>query len=318
MKAAALAVVAAGVLLFGAAPAAATTAPAAVSAQVPNPADWLLSHVFANPIKSSAKKTIAGALQESQAAFLTPDVSTQSRVHELWVSMLVLADSLLLLLLVVGGVMIIAGDWTYVEAKELAPRALVAALGANLSLFMLGYGIGISNELVHGFLQVDPNSLSITAERLIGSAVVSPLIIALLLVGALFLLISNLVRIIVVILLGVGGPLLQVFGVLPQTDGLARGWWRAMGAVLLGPAVQALLLTIGFKIFFSGDQSALGIASAHPGSGSMTDLIVVVVIILLMAWIPLWMLRAAIGLRHDHIRRSIRFSLRAAGVRVVP
>ena len=34
--------------------------------------------------------------------------------------------------------MVVAGDWTYLEAKELAPRALIAAVGVNLSLFLLG------------------------------------------------------------------------------------------------------------------------------------------------------------------------------------
>jgi hypothetical protein len=308
------AVVVLGVVLGAAVPAGAGPVHVTAPAQVPNPANWLLQQVFANPFKSSAKKTIAAALQDSEAAFLTPDVSTQTRVHDIWVSMLVVADSLLLMLLVVGGVMIVAGDWTYLEAKEIAPRAVIAGLGANLSLLLLGQGIAISNELVHGFLQVDPNSLSITAERLLGTAAVAPLVVALLMVGALFLLVSNIVRIIVVILLGVGGPVLQVFGVLPVTDGIARGWWRAGLAVLLAPAVQALLLTVGFKIFFSGGSTTV-IPGAHPGSGSLTDLVVILVIIVLMAMTPLWMLRTAIGVTHHHIRSTVRFSLSAAGVR---
>jgi hypothetical protein len=274
-----------------------------------------LQHLCANPFKSSVKKTISNALKSAEVAFQTPDVSTQPRIREIWQSLLIVSDSLLLLLLVVGAIMVVAGDWTYLEAKELAPRAFLAALGVNLSLLLLGWGIGISNDLVKGFLQVDPNSLSVTTDRLVQSGTIAPIVLALLLVGALFLLLSNLVRVVVVVLLGIGGPIMQVFGILPQTDGVARGWWRAAAACLVAPAVQALLLTVGVKVFFSDGGTALGTAAANHGGGStMVDLVLVLVIIVLMAWIPLWMLKTAVGVTHHHIRRSVRVVASAAGV----
>jgi hypothetical protein len=290
---------------------------AAAPSQVPNPADWFLQHLFTNPFKSSAKKTISNALKSAEVAFQTPDVSTQPRIREIWQSLLIISDSLLLLLLVIGAIMVVAGDWTYLEAKELAPRALVAGLSVNLSLLLLGQGIGISNELVKGFLQVDPNSLSVTTDRLVQSGAVAPIVLALLLLGALFLLLSNLIRVVIVVLLGIGGPILMVFGVLPQTDGVARGWWRAAAACLIAPAVQALLLTVGVKVFFSDGGTALGTAAAaHSGSSTMVDLVLVLVIIALMAWIPLWMLKTAVGVTHKHIRSSVRVVTSAAGVGV--
>ncbi len=295
--------------------AAAGTAVAAAPSQVPNPTDWLLQHLFTNPFKSSAKKTIANALQSAEVAFQTPDVSTQPRVREIWQSLLIVSDSLLLLLLVIGAIMVVAGDWTYLEAKELAPRALFAAIGVNLSLFVLGQGIVISNELVKGFLQVDPNSLSITTDRLVQSGTVAPIVLSLLLIGALFLLLSNLIRVVIVVLLGIGGPIMQVFGVLPQTDGVARGWWRATAACLIAPAVQALLLTIGVKIFFSEGGTALGAAAqAKAGNGTLVDVVLVLVIITLMAWVPLWMLKTAVGVTHKHIRTSVKNVISVAGV----
>jgi hypothetical protein len=203
--------------------------------------------------------------------------------------------------------MVIAGDWTYLEAKELAPRALLAGLSVNLSLLLLGQGIAISNELVKGFLQVDPNSLSAMADKLVQSPGLAPIVLALLLLGALFLLFANLIRIVILVLLGIGAPIMQVFGVLPQTDGVARGWWRAAAACLIAPAVQALLLTVGFKVFFSDGGTALGAAAqAHGGGSSMVDIILILVIIILMAWIPLWKLKTAVGVTHHHIRRYAR------------
>lgn len=273
----------------GAAPAVGVVTPG----QIPNPATWLLEHIFVNPFRSSAKKTISSALKSSETALQTPDVSTQPRVREIWLSLLVISDSLLLLLLVIGAIMVIANNWTYLEAKVLIPRALLAALAVNLSLILLGQGIGLSNDLVRGFLQVDPNSLSQTTDRLMSSGVVAPLVLALLMIGALFLLVSSLVRIVMVVLLGVGGPILQVFGILPQTEIVARAWWRAAAAVLVAPAAQALLLTIGVKVLFP-DHTALG-AVGSAGSGSLVDLIMVVVIIGLMAWAPMWMVKRALS-----------------------
>jgi hypothetical protein len=311
-------------LNFAGAPAEARPVQAAVAApadavgaapsQVPNPADWLLQHLFANPFKSSAKKTIASALQSAEVAFQTPDVSTQPRIREIWQSLLVISDSLLLLLLVIGAIMVVAHHWTYLEAKDIAPRALLAAAGVNLSLVLLGQGIVISNDLVKAFLQVDPNSLSLTTDRLVQSGTVAPIVLALLLAGALFLLLANLVRIVVIVLLAIGGPILQVFGVLPQTSGYATGWWRAALACLVAPIVQALLLTIGVKVFFSDAASTLGPAATSQGSSTLIDLILVLVIITLMALVPFWMLKTAVGVTHKHIQRSFRAVVSAAGV----
>jgi len=38
------------------------------------------------------------------------------------------------------------------------------------------------------------------------------------------------------------------------------------------------------------------------------------VIITLMAWIPLWMLKTAVGVTHKHIRSSVRGVISVAGV----
>jgi len=279
---------------------------------IPNPASWFFRQVFVNPFKGSAKKTISTALKAAEVAFVTPDVTTQPRVRELWQGLLIVADSLLLLLFVVGAVMIVAGDWTYVEAKELAPRALLAGVVVNLSLVVLSQGIDISNLLVKGFLQVDPNSLSVTTDRLMQSGVAAPLVLALLLIGALLLLIANLVRIVILVILGIAGPVLHVFGVLPQTDSIARGWWRAATACLVAPAVQALLLTIGVKVFFSG-QGSLAVTGSS-GAKTLVDMVMVIVIIMMMAWVPLWMFKRAIGVTRSHVVRSARFLAAATGV----
>ena len=284
--------------------------PAAATAQIPNPANWLFGQVFANPFKKSIRSTVTAALNQASIAFETPDVSTDARTRDIWTMLLLISDSLLLLLLVVGAVMVVAGDWTYLEAKELAPRALIAGLSVNLSLLLLGQGIGISNLLAKGFLQVDPNSLTITFDRIAAGVVISPSVMALILIGALGLLLANIVRITAVVLLGIGGPILHVFGVLPQTDGIARGWWRAATACLLAPVVQSLLLTIAVKVFFGTGPSFVG----HSDRLGMADMALLIVIVVLMAATPIWMLKTAFNLNHRHMRSAVSVVRSAAGI----
>jgi len=286
--------------------------PAAATAQIPNPVDWLFGQVFANPFKKSIRSTVTAALNQASIAFETPDVSTDARTRDIWTMLLLISDSLLLFLLVVGAIMVVAGDWTYLEAKELAPRALIAALSVNLSLLLLGQGIGISNLLAKGFLQVDPNSLTITFDRIAAGVVISPIVMALILLGALGLLLANIVRITAVVLLGIGGPILHVFGVLPQTDGIARGWWRAATACLLAPVVQSLLLTIAVKVFFGTGPSFVG----HSDRLGMADMALLIVVVALMAYTPIWMLKTALNLNHRHMRGLVRGAGALAGVRL--
>ncbi|HWD08319.1 MAG TPA: hypothetical protein VHA57_04405 [Actinomycetota bacterium] len=278
---------------------------------VPNPFDWFFENAFANPFKAGTQKTLKTAMDASEASFLTPSLDSEARVQQLWKILLMVADALLLLLIVVGAVMVIAGDWSYLEAKALAPRVIVAGVAANLSLIITGLAIGWSNDLVKGFLSFGNATLSPAVSNMI-STERTAVILALLLIVVLLLLVANLLRLVIVLTLAVAGPLMIVFGVLPASDGIARMWYRAMAACLIAPVVQALLMVLGVWIAASGSPFASTFSSV--AGSNLVDSVMLIVIILLMAISPLWMLKRALGESHQHLASAFRLGRHAVGV----
>ena len=285
--------------------------PAQPSLQIPNPFDLLFQSLVGNPFKAGAQKTLKTAMDASEASFLTPALDRESRVVQIWTTLLEIADALLLLLVIVGAVMVVIGDWTYLEAKALAPRVVVAGVAMNLSLPIMGQAIGWSNDMVKGFLSFGDVSLTPAMGNAFAAAQ-APIVLALLVMAALFLLLANMIRLVVVLTLTVGAPLLHVFGVLPATDGIARAWWRAMAACLIAPAVQALLLVLAVWIA-STDASPFRSVFNNPLWSSLVDSTMVLVLVAFMAISPLWMLKRALGEGHEHLTMAMRWGRRAVG-----
>jgi hypothetical protein len=271
------------------------------------PSDWLWGPMIGERAREKATAAIRSSLQAAEAAFMTPDVTQLDRVKELWGVLATIGNSLLLLLVVVGAVMVVAGDWSYLEAKDLAPRLLLAGIGMNLSLLVLAEAIGASNLVVRGMLAIQPDSLSVSAERMLQAA--NPVVLVLLLAGALLLVVTNLLRLLVVIFLAVAAPLLHAFGVLPATEGVALGWWRAAAVVLIAPCIQALLLVIGVWIFVSGSGTPL--VPSLDGS-SLVDGIMFTIVVALMGIAPIVMFARLLGRSTRHVRRAGRVGMRLA------
>ncbi|MGH2450486.1 MAG: hypothetical protein ACRDGE_04285, partial [Candidatus Limnocylindria bacterium] len=87
-------------------------------------------------------------------------------------------------------------------------------------------------------------------------------------------------RIAVLVVLVAGAPLLLVCHALPQTEHLARLWWRATIAALAVPIAQALILAVALRIVLSGELLGLS-------SGGLVDLLVVSCLLYLMFKVPL-------------------------------
>lgn len=275
---------------------------AAPSIGVPDPTNWLFEQLFIRPLEQKGRGTLLLTLGAAEASFLTPPVNQEPRVDELFRLLLIVGDSLLLLLVVVGAIMVVAGDWTYLQAKELAPRVLVSGVVMNLSLVVLGEAITISNSVVRGFLDVAKGSLTTTANQ-ITQQITAPVFLALLLVVVLFLLVANLLRLVIVVVLAVGGPILHALGVIPATEGFAKGWWHALAACLVAPVVQALLLVVGVWIAFTSD-GPFAAFSGHPWS-NLIDQAVLIAIVAMMAVSPVWMLKKALGGSARQVTRAL-------------
>ncbi len=89
---------------------------------------------------------------------------------------------------------------------------------------------------------------------------------------AVALLILYLVRASLIVLFVCAAPLMLLGHGLPQTEGMARLWWRVMLALLGVQVAQALTLAAAVHVFFaSGAQPSL----ASEPAGASIDLLLV-------------------------------------------
>jgi hypothetical protein len=223
----------------------------------------------------------------SRTVFSTPDLSSQARLVALWKVALGIGDAALVLFAVGGGAIVMTtGDLSAtLTAKEMLPRLLISAGAANLSLVAVSTVARLSNSVADAVIGSggNPRSISQQMTRLISGAFANPFLAILglvvvvlgLLVVAVFVL-----RIAALVVLVAGAPLMLVCHALPQTDHLARLWWRAVFAALAVPPGQALVLATALRVVLSGDLLGLS-------SGGLVDLLVVACLLYLMVKIPL-------------------------------
>ena len=256
----------------------------------------------------------------------TPNVSGPGQVSELWGVSAGIADSLLVLLVLAGGVLVMTHETlqTRYSIKEIAPRIVVAAIAANASLSIAGVAIRFANALSQAFLGqgVDPAAAMSTMRGLI----LAPLAtggIFLVLIGiviavlAVVLLVVYIVRIVLVILLVAAAPLALICHAWPPLEGLAQLWWRGFIALLAVQLGQSFVLVTALRAFFASDGNAtLGLAS---GSG-LVDLLITLCLFWVLIKIPFWARRAAFSGRGSQtgvVRRTVRTVLELKGVRAI-
>lgn len=225
----------------------------------------------------------------------TPRLDRQERVRELWRFSLVIANASLILFVLVGaGVVMVGGLSSQLTLKELLPRVFVAGLMVNFALILTGELISVSNALSLAVLgaAADPGDMSRQiAERIYGAGMGSPLFVLFALVVlllAVLVVVAYIVRVAVLVVLLAGGPLFLVTHSLPQTDQVARTWWRLVAAMIASPILQALVLTTAVKVFLSGD-GVLGFTT-----GGFVDLLIIGCLLYLLYRIPLWTINVAL------------------------
>lgn len=242
----------------------------------------------------------------------TPQLAGQERVGELWLMSLGIADALLVLVLLCAGALLMTHETlqSRYALKDALPRIAFAAVAANASLAVSGQMISVANALSGGFLSggVDPAEASLRLKQFAVAAVASGGIF-LVLVGlvcavfAVVLLLLYIVRAALVVLLVCAAPLFLLAHALPQTDGLARLWWRGMAAALGVQVAQAFVLATAVRVFFSSDgRGVLGLGA----SGSLIDLLVVLCLLWLLVKIPFWAKDLAFSGRQPAVVQAAR------------
>ena len=191
--------------------------------------------------------------------------------------------------------------------KEIAPRLVLGFLAANLSLVLAGRGIAFANALSGALAGqgVDPAQVTDQLKRLALAPLDSnsPFLIlaaGVIAVLALVIIAAYVIRVAALMVLVAGAPLALICHALPQTEGVARGWWRALAACLGVQVGQAFLLVTALRTFVAADRaSVFGLDS----SGQLVDLVVAACLLWMLARLPVWASRAAFNTRPSMLVR---------------
>lgn len=223
----------------------------------------------------------------------TPQIVGEANVRSYWQLCLGVADALLVLVVIVGGALVMSHETlqSSYALKDILPRLLVAAIAANASLAISGQMIAFANVLSSGLLGngVDPEQAGHTLELLVFHSIADGGIFLILLgvacvVLAVALLILYLVRASLIVLAVLAAPICLLAHGLPQTEGIARLWWRVMIGALLVQVAQALTLAATVHVFFASGHSVLGVGTG----GSLIDLLLVLCLFWVLLRIPFW------------------------------
>jgi hypothetical protein len=278
---------------------------------------YAISQWFSNLV-TSALRPVFDFL--GGTVFSTPAVATNDRIVQLWGISLGIADALLLLFLLFGaGLVTVSGGLSsQLTAKELLPRLLVAAIAANVSLIVLLYLTDLSNALARGVLgSLSPSEVSrlmvrSLADAALGNPFLALLALALIAFGILVI-ITYVIRAAALVVLAAAAPLLLVCHALPQTEGYAQAWWRAVLALLAAPVAQSLLLAAAFRVMLTSD----GVLGLPIGSG-LIDILVIGTLLYFLFKVPFWMLKAAFSQAGTRTVFQIKHAARAAAKAVTP
>jgi len=306
-----------------------TTTPGLVPAQPPaTPGLFDIPGRIRQAIDDWFQSVVAAAVSPAldllgRTLLATPAVATGPRAHQLWRLSLGLADGAYVLLVTIAGVVLLAHEslQAHYTVKEIAPRLVVGLVAANLSFWLASQAIELANAASAALTGqgVDPAHVTATIKTLALAplAPASPftaLLVGALVVLALLLAGTCIVRSLLVVFLVVAAPVMLAAHALPQTEGLARFWWRAMAACLGVQVAQALGLVLAVRVFFEADRTSV----LPPGRGHLVDVLVGCCLFWLLVRIPSWAARAVIeGGRRSTLVRLARSLIVIRTVRAV-
>jgi hypothetical protein len=235
----------------------------------------------------------------------TPELDSPSmkRAQSLWSVSETVANTCFVLLVVIGGIFLMAGQAIApgTAAKDIVMRLLLAFLAANCSKLLVEQAIKFANGLARAFIHygsahADPHGAAeVMKGFLIGNVatvgMLSGLVTLVAVVLALMVAGGFIMRITVTMLLVAAAPLALVLHALPQTDGLARLWWRAISGMLAIQVVQSLVFATAVDVLSAKDGDKVPIVGI-PGQKGIVDLLLVVCLLYILARVPSWVSKA--------------------------
>jgi hypothetical protein len=235
----------------------------------------------------------------------TPSPSSLPRLGELWDNSWQITVACYGLLVAAAGVVLMAHGTVQnrYSVKELAPRIPLGFLAAGLSLFVAGKAVDLANAISVAVMGdgVDTGSASAALHTFVFTALSGStgsiffVLIGLVIAGTLAaLLVGYAVRLALTVILIAGAPLALMCHALPQTEGIARWWWKSFGGVLAIQVVQSLALITALRLFLAPNAFTV-FGRGHSG---LVDLLVALALFYILFKIPFWILGSVRGGGH--------------------
>nr|WP_245647177.1 hypothetical protein [Microtetraspora niveoalba] len=238
----------------------------------------------------------------------SPPPSLLSRVRELTGQVMVVSNALLVLFVLAGGIIVMAygSTQTSTTVKEVAPRLVLATILSNGSLTVCEYAVQLANGLASSLvgegvdaqragdllagkvaaILTDPVNAALYLVLLAGGSVLMGLILAFIAI----------IRITLLLFLIICAPLALLCHALPQTEGIARLWWRGFTGVLLMQVLQALVLLLAFKVHLTDSRDLFTPAASTAGqssaAGGALDVLILIGLLYVLIKIPGWVARS--------------------------
>ncbi len=262
---------------------------------------WLLS--VAQSIFAFALHVIADLLT------LTPHLERAPEVARLWNLTRGIADGFLVVIALIGGVLLMTSGvaGTRYKVKLIMSRLFLAALLANVSLSVFATAVDVNNALNAALMGGTPlpqnvlGSLQSGMSTLNGAegpgAVLRALVAGVLMLALVVVYVARSALLVITL---IAAPLALICYALPQSERVTWAWWRVTAATCLLQPVNALLLGIAGRVFFSS-QIGWGL---NPVSLLIGPLMAIVLLYLLIRT-PWWIYHHMIAPETHHRVRSV-------------
>lgn len=254
-------------------------------------------NVFFRGVVTDALNPLLDLLSKTLLTTPTPD--SLPRIGELWTNSWQILLASYAILILIAGVLVMGYETlqTRHSVKEVAPRIVVGFLAGALSLWVATKGIEIANGLAQAVMGggLDASSAGETLKNLVLGSLnggIFIIFVGIFLAGMLVvLLITYIVRVALTVILIAGAPIALMFHALPQTEGIARWWWKAFGGCLAIQVVQSLTLITAMKVFLAPG----GFTLFGPTADGLVNLLVALALMYILFKIPFWVLGSLRG-----------------------
>jgi hypothetical protein len=220
---------------------------------------------------------------------VTPNVTALPQVQALTGRAIWVVDTMFVLVFLAAGVLTMTNrgdEKSRYTVKDLIPRCVVGFITAHFSQLITGNLIDLANALTSGLTEQDfddDGALQAMRQHVTTAGETGGILFLVCVAIILFLLAgtvcSAIVRFAIALVLTAGAPIALACHALPQTDPVARLWWRSFGGVLAVPILQGFVLFAAKWMLLdpAAMMPALGLPVADPGG--VLNLFVVMVLL---------------------------------------